>query len=344
MKAAFVCPFNLERLTGTPIRAKTTISSVAQFSEVFVITPEGKLGGFISRGVKELRQLKPNVIHGFTTVSIIPMLLYKIFFDRKVKIIFEMHGWTWYETRGILAWPKRLFFLILDWLGFTFANAIIAMSYTEKKFLQKRLWNKNKVWVIWGPADFEIVFEAMMPRNYIKVGYIGNSSWWQGLDYLIGAAKLLLGSNLPIKLALAGFDYSETDKFSRLRNVIYVGKVERKDVPTFIKSCDLMVSPRVKSSVSDLQYPQKLSEYLACGRAIIASDTSDQRKIITEAECGSILGHLAPESLAAEIKRLATLSYSERNRLGHNAAKYAEQHVSGPMFRNKLLAVYRALA
>ena len=86
-KVAFVCPFDLDRLTGTPIRTKNTIESVKLFSHVRIIATAGssevesvgrvRIGRFIVRAVKSLRNYKPDIIHGVSTLSIIPIVIYK---------------------------------------------------------------------------------------------------------------------------------------------------------------------------------------------------------------------------------------------------------------------------
>ena len=149
----FIAQFNLKRLTGTPIRASMTIEAVKSFADVSVLQSEGlKIFGFTKKTIKELKKIKPDFIHGFTTVSIIPALIYKFFFNRSTTVIFEMHGWAGFEMKGNFL--KRLTFLFMDRFGLRFADRVIAVSNKEKIFVSKYVKSNQKVFVIWEPVDF----------------------------------------------------------------------------------------------------------------------------------------------------------------------------------------------
>ncbi len=358
MKISFVCPFYLDRLTGTPIRAKITINSASTDNQVAVIATSGvafndqvdltvlgagKLSHFTNQTLQVLKKQKPEVIHGFTTVAMIPALFYKYFFNLQTKVVFEMHGWTWYETAGQISWWRRLLLLLCDVLGYWLADAVIAMSLTQRDFLARKMGAKKRLAVIWGPVDFPISYEEPISGGELRVGYIGNNSWWQGLPELIKAATLVVKNNPRIQFELAGFDHHNVNAFPERPSLHYRGKVQRVDVPTFIKSCHVMISPRVSGAVSDLQYPQKLSEYIAAGRPVIGSDVNDQAKILTEAKCGFLVKPLTPESLAQKILEFYSLKSEQRTILGQNATTFADGEFSPSAFGLKLKQIYSQL-
>lgn len=356
MKIAFVIPFSLERLTGTPLRAKTTMSAVAGFpsSQVTAITAagihfdpkvklnvvgSGKLGQFTFKVLRELRKIKPDVVHGFTTVSIIPMLLYKCFFSPSTKVIFEMHGWAWYETEFRLSYPKRTIFWFLDMLGLWTANVVIPVSNTEKEFLKKRTPRNSRVQTVWDPVDFLADDKPLPVNSVLKVGYIGNSERWQGLEHIVAAAKMLEG-NANISFELAGFKSDDATKFPKLKNIKYVGRVERKNIISFLSGCDILVSSRLKEPVSDLQFPHKLSEYMAVGRAVIVSKASDQPFVVEQGKCGYILPEVSGEAIADAIKKFAALSKDEQLQLGKNAKIFCKNNLYVTVFAEKLKTIY----
>ena len=341
-KVIFICPFDINQLTGTPIRAKTVIECVSNFCDTSVISAgNAKFSQFSLKAIKQIRLLKPDIIHGFSTISIIPIMLYKLI-NPRTKIIFEMHGWSWFETKDQLGIWKRIIFLLLDIVGYIFANGVIVMSYTQKDYISKILYSKKNLNVIWGPVDFPILFEKLQARKYLLVGYQGNSSWWQGLGILMETAKILEG--VPyIKFQLAGFDHSDKSKFPNTSNIIYKGKFQREDASKLIKNCDVMVSPRLAGKVSDLQYPQKLSEYLAAGRPVIGSSVSDQRVILEQSKAGFVLKDLSAQKLAEAIEKFSKLPKEEKTELGKNAIKFAERNFSPTVFNQKLKAVYNQL-
>ncbi len=355
MNVAVVCPFSLERLTGTPIRALTTITAVASRYTVVAIARAGKAEGaevrvtgpvglfsFTRATIRHLRECKPDIVHGLTTASIVPLLIYKWVFSHRVHIVFEMHGWAWFEQKGSSAFPKRLAFTLMDYFGLWFAGAVIAVSKTEKAFLSKRTRGAERIFVVWDPIDFENDYHPPAPSPSFTVGYIGNAAWWQGLQYLIDSARLLQ-NDTRISFKLAGFDSTDTKKFPPLPRVAYVGRVERVDVISFLETCDVLVSPRLPEGVSDLQFPHKLSEYLAVGRPVIVSSASDQPEVVRDGKCGLVANPLSGQVIAECIQKIAALSPEERAQWGKRAYTFARENLQANVFGKKVEEVYTAV-
>jgi len=281
-------------------------------------------------------------VHGITTASALPILLYKWFFKSSARIIFEMHGWAWFEQKHVSSLLKRSAFSGMDYLGLWFSQAVIAVSKTEKKFLSRRAFGTRRIMVVWDPVDFDNVYKSPAHSDHLAVGYIGNSAWWQGLHHLIDAAQRLK-EDTRISFRLAGFDAGDVEKFPRLPRVEYVGRVERADVVAFLENCDVLVSPRLPEKVSNLQFPHKLSEYLAVGRPVIVSSASDQSEVVREGKCGIVADPLSGETVAEAIKTIAALPEKERKEWGERAYVYARQTVHADVFSRRLKEVYASV-
>lgn len=366
MQTIYLCPFDLNRLTGTPIRAKTTIEEMLKRYDVGVIS----LGDFSKNNIKlnniwkfskqgepkfrvltytikvlyQLIKERPLVIHSFTSIPIIAVLLYKTLFKRECKLIFEMHGVAKFECKNAsLGW--RLLNILFDKLALRYADKIISMSYSQKDFLINvyRVTDK-KIEVLWGPVDFHL-FPYREPNREERfiVGYSGNDSYYQGIDTIIKAAEILKDDN-SIEFIIMGV---EEEKYSnlRLRNVKFLGVADFKKIKISEKlaECSVLLSPRISNKVTHLQYPYKLSFYLAVGRPVICTDVSDQALIIRQANCGVVVKPDAPQVLAKEILRFKTLDYKERRKMGENARKFAEGFLSVQRLGNKLEDIYKSL-
>ena len=96
MKVSFICPFSLDRPTGTPSRARTTIRSASGFTETSVVTllmssvPEGitvksvgicGLIPFTRRALRELQVIHPE------------------FADNPYPLFFSISGWCIHEQK-----------------------------------------------------------------------------------------------------------------------------------------------------------------------------------------------------------------------------------------------------
>lgn len=356
MNIAFVCPMRLDRLTGTPIRAKTVVKAAANGASVRVVAvagdarelsgvpviETGSVGwwGFARAAARELRAVRPDIVHGITPLSVIPLLGAKLARPR-VRTIYEIHGWAWYE-QAHAPFLTRLFLALLDYLGLWFADCVIAVSHTERRFLARRTLGARRVKVVWDPVDFLLPY-APREGSGTVVGYIGNAAWYQGLAHIIDAARLLQGDP-GIRFRLAGFDASDEASFPRLANVEYVGRVERADVAAFLTSCDIHVSSRVPAPVSDLQFPHKLSEYLAAGRSVIVSTASDQPMVIDLAKCGYVADPLSGETIARGIRKFSSLSPEARRDQALGGIAFVRDHLHASVLDGTMRRIYSELA
>ena len=129
MKVAIVCPFNIDRLTGSPKRAKTSIRAASRVAEVFSVsasgTPDvavravqtGKVGlfSFTKAAMVELRHFDPDIVHGLSAASV-PVLVFCRLMRPRAKVIYELHGWAWYEQALSPLW-KRCILSMFDRVG-----------------------------------------------------------------------------------------------------------------------------------------------------------------------------------------------------------------------------------
>src|SRR5262249_16551968 len=60
-------------------------------------------------------------------------------------------------------------------------------------------------------------------------------------------------------------------------NVKFVGRIEPADVPAFLLHADVLLLPHVTGAITDAMDPQKLYEYLASGRPIVATPVAGAR-------------------------------------------------------------------
>lgn len=350
-RVALVCPFNLDRLSGTPVRAKAVADCLSGTVDSVVLATGGVQPPNLIPGAwrmrdgaarfnplryaldayKRLREVRPDVLHVMTTGAVPAAFVYKLRHPR-CRIIFESHGLMRYEMTNANALP-RAFYAALDRLGALLATWVIVMSHTQKEVMQKlRMCRSDKMVVIWGPVDTEAIRPIDPPPDPpLRVGYLGNDFFWQGIDIALAAAEML-ASSPGISFEFAGFDRSEEAG----PNVSIQGNVSVPDGIEFLGTCHLLLSPRIGGKVTETQYPHKLSYYLAAGRPVLVSDVSDQARIVTAANCGTVVPPADAAALATAVKRFSELHQGERSEMGKRARAFAEEHLS-------LRAVYAQL-
>lgn len=260
-----------------------------------------------------------NVVIGHTMAAF--YYLFPLKFLTKVKIVLEMQGYIEEEAKfyGDISFFSYYFSKIIYGLFYRICNLITASSQTSADILSR--YNKN-VANIWGGVDISIFNPDVRPGNFIKknsgdiiIGYIGNSRIWQGLPFLIESYLELNKKHPEFKLALL---CSEKKKI-KAPNVAYIDQIRHEQVPSFSAICDILVIPRMNNEVNRISFPSKMIEYMAVGKAVVVSATSDAHRVITDGKDGLVF---EPGNKKAFINALISLKNKAlRQRLGQEAWK-----------------------
>jgi glycosyltransferase involved in cell wall biosynthesis len=158
--------------------------------------------------------------------------------------------------------------------------------------------------------------------------YTGTFEAYQGLDLLFEAMAAVKQQKPDARLVLAG---GKPDQVTRARAqadaagigdvTIFTGERPASEIPAFLETCDVLVSPRSRGTNT----PLKIYQYLRSGRAIVATRLlthtqvlSDDTAILTDATPAAfgagILAALGDPARAAAIgqqaRHLAETKYS----------------------------------
>lgn len=120
-------------------------------------------------------------------------------------------------------------------------------------------------------------------------------------------------------------------------SVIFLGRRPYEKMPSFVKRADVLVIPR-RDIIINYTTPRKLGEYLASGRAIVATDVGDQRKILEENKCG-IVTEANPQSFAKGLVRILEDDKLRRG-IGENSRRLACKLFNWNLTVKKLLFIY----
>lgn len=114
-------------------------------------------------------------------------------------------------------------------------------------------------------------------RDEAIVAFVGNLVPWQGVEYLIRVAPLLVQEIKNIRFVIVGdgilkWKLEEDVKRLGLRDhFIFTGMIDYEQIPLYINIADVCVvlKRKLKSGYS----PLKLYEYMACGKPVVATNT-----------------------------------------------------------------------
>jgi len=178
----------------------------------------------------------------------------------------------------------RLIFTFTDRVALLNAKVIgFPTPILFKKLVLKRMFlPKGKIIYIPPGVDkekIELIKQNInskrLEKEYI-IGFIGSIAWWQGVDILVKAvAKIKNLLDKPVRLLIVG-DGPERRKIETLCKELnvhceIVGFVKHEDALKLLKTFDVLVVPRRRTSSTEAVIPIKIIEAWALGVPVIAT-------------------------------------------------------------------------
>ena len=140
--------------------------------------------------------------------------------------------------------------------------------------------------------------------------YAGHLYAWKGVDLLLRALAVIPG----LKGLIVGGHAAEPDlarakalaaDLGIMDRVTFTGLVEPSRVAAHLTSATILVVPNPASAIStSYTSPLKLFEYMAAGRAIVASDLPSIREVLRDGENALLVTPGDPNAIAAAIQTL----------------------------------------
>lgn len=321
---------------GTPIRVRSLLTQVNQDERVELTVaswdktlPNFKHHLFLSNNhwedLKKLRRYvrenKIDVVLGHTNA--VSYYLVPLKFLTNAKIVLEAHGFIEEEGReyGDIGRLKYYLFKMWHWLLYQMCDLIFTCSDTATALIARYNKNTHSLYGGINPNIFNIQVESgkyLQKDGRIIIGYAGNTRRWQGVDFLVEVFHDLVKEYPEFRLAMLLSEQKNVPAGAEI-----FGPVSAEEVPKFLIDCDILVIPRPNTAVTRISFPSKIPEYLAMGKAIVASNIGDANTVITNGENGLLYtpGNAAELRAALLVLRDSIL----REKLGAAAAATAQK-------------------
>jgi glycosyltransferase involved in cell wall biosynthesis len=172
------------------------------------------------------------------------------------------------------------------------------------------------------PIEFAIKYK--IPSNKFLIGYAGSIGISNGLNTFIDCAKKMSNDNRIVFVLLGDGDLKSVyvNETKNFENIIFISKVRREEVASFLALCNLLYFSSLKSKIWNYGWsPNKLIDYMMAGKPVLAS-YSGYQSMINEADSGFFVPAEDSEALVKILSQLVLMPSSTLEEMGLRGKKW----------------------
>jgi glycosyltransferase involved in cell wall biosynthesis len=173
--------------------------------------------------------------------------------------------------------------------------------------------------------------------------YLGQLHGAQYVELFIRAAHRIISRRQDVIFMIVGMGdrfgelHALTERLGIGHKIVFTGSVSHHMVPQYIAAADVAVACFEDNKQTRSKSPLKVVEYMASGKAIVATDMGEVRKMLQGC---AILAK--PGDVGSLVTRIETLLDNPmlRSELGQKARKRAEDEYNWSVTASNLLEAY----
>jgi len=174
--------------------------------------------------------------------------------------------------------------------------------------------------------------------------YLGQLHGGQYVELFIRASRIVIDNGCDATFMIIGDGYRMqalkelTKSLNVDKHIIFTGSINHNEIPFYINAADICVACFEENDITKCKSPLKIVEYMACGKAIVASNVGEIR---------NMLGGVGMLTKAGDVKSLSDsiiilLGDKElRENLGRAARERVKRKYNWVVTSKNLLSAYQ---
>lgn len=281
------CLRKISRLSGRPIRGHADIVRVLHNFRFAMIARAAA------------RELEPDFIYeryslwGMSGLWLAKKLGIPLVLEVNAPLVYEQQQYR----AGVICPPLARRVERHVWQG---ADLMIAVSEALRGQMQRSGVDHQRIQVLPNGVDPKLfrgdssgraLRQSMNLDGHFTVGFVGTFRPWHGVDLLLTTFQNLHRIDPKTHLLLIGEGPLRSRLEDQVRTaglekaVTFAGRIAHQDVPMYLAAMDVAVAPY--PALDEFYYsPLKLFEYMAAGRAVVASRVGQVAEILVDGDTG----------------------------------------------------------
>jgi glycosyltransferase involved in cell wall biosynthesis len=177
------------------------------------------------------------------------------------------------------------------------------------------------------------------PLDVPIIGYIG-AIFWRDARLMAKAFDLVKQREPRARLLLTGYFDIEIEKLvTAPEAVMRSGLIDYDQISIYLSACDVCWLPLHNSGANQGRFPLKLNDYMAVGKAVVATAVGDIPDLIRRGQFGVVCRD-EPEELADCVLALLT-DHARRETMGQRGRELAEREFRWDQIADRLAHFYQ---
>lgn len=308
-------------------------------------------------GLRENFRSRPDVIHAHLHEGVFIGKFIKLLARSKAPLVFDAQGSLSGEMiahgfNSEKSIKNKLFFTLEGFINNMAERIIVSSTNMAEIFTRTFNVDEGMIRIVPDGVDTK-VFTGQIPTEDLRkelgipeknkiVIYVGLLNEYQGIDYLLKAAKNVLSEFSDVTFLIVGFP--NVEKYEAIAtqlkindHVIFTGKIPYKEIPAYLSLADIAVSPKIiESGEANL----KLLEYISSRLPVVTFDYSVNRDIL-----GDLGAYAQPKDAFDFSRGVLSLLSSEKRALktGERLRKKAIDQFSWESIAKEIISIYEEI-